>query len=65
HDGLIVEKRSSKGLLLPQVPVEWHWDVEEFLNNCCMKAGLTPDAWLEKGTKIYNCRDSDKWVVPS
>lgn len=53
EDGLIIERGLSKGLLLPQVPVEWHWDVEEFLANCCMKTGLPPDAWLVKGTKIY------------
>lgn len=53
RDGLIVERGWYKGLLLPQVPVEWNWDAEEFLNNCCMKAGLTPDAWLIEGTKIY------------
>jgi hypothetical protein len=42
-----------KGLLLPQVPVEWKWDEEEFLCQCCIKAGLPPDHWLIKGTKIY------------
>jgi uncharacterized protein (TIGR00296 family) len=51
--GLIVEKGFSKGLLLPQVPVEWNWCEEEFLCQCCMKAGLPPDTWLAKGTKIY------------
>ena len=57
HDGLIVERGGYKGLLLPQVAVEWCWDAEEFLNNCCMKAGLTPDAWLIEGTKIskFSC----------
>jgi uncharacterized protein (TIGR00296 family) len=53
EDGLIVERGWYKGLLLPQVPVEWKWDCEEYLANCCMKAGLSPDAWLVKGTKIY------------
>lgn len=53
EDGLIVERGWCKGLLLPQVPVEWHWDCEEFLANCCMKSGLPPDSWLVKGTKIY------------
>jgi len=52
-DGLIVERGMFKGLLLPQVPIEWKWDQEEFLSNCCMKAGLRPDAWLLKDTKIY------------
>ncbi len=53
EDGLIIEKGYNKGLLLPQVPVEWSWCEEEFLCQCCMKAGLPPDSWLTKGTKIY------------
>ena len=53
EDGLIVEKGIFKGLLLPQVPVEWEWCEEEFLCQCCIKAGLPPDTWLAKGTKIY------------
>jgi len=53
EDGLIVEKGIFKGLLLPQVPVEWEWCEEEFLCQCCVKAGLPPDSWLTKGAKIY------------
>jgi uncharacterized protein (TIGR00296 family) len=53
EDGLIVEKGPYKGLLLPQVPVEWEWCEEEFLCQCCVKAGLPPDSWLTEGTKIY------------
>lgn len=53
EDGLIIEKGFYKGLLLPQVPVEWGWCEEEFLCQCCVKAGLSPDSWLAKGTKIY------------
>ncbi|PIX31821.1 TIGR00296 family protein [Candidatus Bathyarchaeota archaeon CG_4_8_14_3_um_filter_42_8] len=52
-DGLIVERGMFKGLLLPQVPVEWEWDEEEFLCQCCIKAGLPPDCWLLENTKIY------------
>ena len=51
--GLVVERGYYKGLLLPQVPVEWQWDEETFLCQCCVKAGLPPDSWLVKGTKIY------------
>lgn len=54
RDGLIVERGYYKGLLLPQVPVEYSWDEETFLAECCMKAGLPPDAWLTKGTKVYS-----------
>jgi uncharacterized protein (TIGR00296 family) len=53
QDGLIVERSYCKGLLLPQVPIEWNWEEEEFLCQCCMKAGLSPDSWLLKDTKIY------------
>ena len=51
--GLIVERGFYKGLLLPQVPVEWGWDVEEFLSQTCWKAGLPMDCWLDEDTKIY------------
>ncbi len=52
-DGLIVERGYYRGLLLPQVPVEWNWNEQDFLCQCCLKAGLTPDCWLLDGTKIY------------
>ena len=54
--GLIVEKGYSKGLLLPQVPVEWGWCEEEFLCQCCFKAGLPPDSWLTKSARVYSFR---------
>jgi len=53
RDGLIVERGIYKGLLLPQVPVEWKWNEEEFLCQCCVKAGLPADNWLLDGTKLY------------
>jgi len=53
RDGLIVEQGFYKGLLLPQVPVEQGWDKEEYLSHTCMKAGLMPDAWFDKETKIF------------
>lgn len=53
EDGLIVEKGIFKGILLPQVPVEWEWDAETFLCQTCIKAGLPPDCWLEKETVVY------------
>lgn len=56
QDGLIVEKGPYKGLLLPQVPVEWGWCEEEFLCQCCMKAGVPPDSWLTKDSKVHKFR---------
>lgn len=52
RDGLIVGRGGRRGLLLPQVAPEWDWDAEEFLGHCCLKAGLPPDAWLEKNTRV-------------
>ena len=52
RDGLIVEQGFYKGLLLPQVPVEQSWDKETFISHTCMKAGLMPDAWFDKNTRI-------------
>ncbi|HZD32929.1 MAG TPA: AmmeMemoRadiSam system protein A [Candidatus Angelobacter sp.] len=45
--GLIVSQGKQRGLLLPQVPVEWGWDRETFLAQTCLKAGLPPDAWRQ------------------
>lgn len=49
--GLVVEMGWSRGLLLPQVAIEWTWDREVFLAETCRKAGLPFDAW-KKGAKI-------------
>jgi uncharacterized protein len=43
--GLIVSLGNRRGLLLPQVAVEWEWDLETFLSQTCLKAGLPADAW--------------------
>lgn len=53
RDGLIIEYGPYRGLLLPQVPVEWGWSVEEFLAHTCMKAGLPPERWLDDRTVVY------------
>ncbi len=45
RDGLIIVNGPFSGLLLPQVPVEFGWTIEEFLRNLCLKANLPPDAW--------------------
>ena len=52
RDGLIVRWEFGAGLLLPQVPVEYGWSEEEFLNHTCEKAGAPQDCWKKKNTKI-------------
>lgn len=44
-DGLIVRSTFQSGLLLPQVAVEYKWDVKTFLEQTCIKAGLPPGTW--------------------
>lgn len=52
RDGLIVKHSFYSGLLLPQVPVEYGWTEEEFLEHTCEKAGISKDYWKKKETKI-------------
>ncbi|HNR87472.1 MAG TPA: AmmeMemoRadiSam system protein B [Spirochaetota bacterium] len=56
RDGLIMERGSQRGLLLPQVPVELGWDRNTFLSHACGKSGLPPDCWRDSRTKIKSFR---------
>jgi len=49
--GIHITRGGNRGVLLPQVAVEWGWNREEFLENTCLKAGLPPQAW-NQGAKI-------------
>lgn len=51
--GLYITKGFHSGLLLPQVATEYKWDRLTFLEETCYKAGLHPNAWKDKDTKIY------------
>lgn len=50
--GLYIEKNFHRGVLLPQVAGEYHWDRTTFINQTCIKAGLPADAWKE-GADIF------------
>lgn len=52
RDGLIISNSGRSGLLLPQVATENNWNLTQFLEHTCYKAGLPPDAWKWKDTKI-------------
>jgi len=49
--GIIVTQGRRSGLLLPQVPTEYGWDLETYLRHGCLKAGLPPNSW-KTGAKI-------------
>jgi len=51
RDGIIISKGFAKGLLLPQVPVEQKWNLEEYISYGCMKAGLSSNEW-RRGVEI-------------
>lgn len=52
RDGLVIEERWRRGLLLPQVATEWKWDRKTFLAQTCRKAGLPADAW-KRGAHVW------------
>ncbi|HRS04203.1 MAG TPA: AmmeMemoRadiSam system protein A [Treponema sp.] len=51
--GLYLVHRGYSGVLLPQVPVEQGWDLDEYLDYICRKAGLPPGAYNEPGAELY------------
>ena len=53
RDGLMLEYKGRRSVFLPQVPVEWEWNVLEYLENLCLKAGVPKDSWKEKDCSIY------------
>lgn len=53
RDGLIMKNGQYEGLLLPQVPVEQHWDRETFLEQTCRKAGMDTNCWKDENTDIF------------
>ena len=48
--GLAISQKGRRGLLLPQVPVEYGWSRERFLEETCRKAGLSANAWQQGAT---------------
>lgn len=51
--GLVIQQGRQRGLLLPQVAQEYGWDVPEFLDSVCRKAGLVSGAWKNPDTKLF------------
>ncbi len=52
RDGIVVEARGRRALLLPQVATEMGWGTTEMLDAVCEKAGLRRDAWRDGGTRL-------------
>jgi len=43
--GLYLSRSGRSGVLLPQVPVEQGWNLDEYLDYICIKAGLPPRSY--------------------
>jgi len=50
--GLVMKRGYHQGLLLPQVPEEWGWDRNEFLQQTCRKAGMEATCYTDPNTEI-------------
>jgi AmmeMemoRadiSam system protein A len=50
--GLVVTRGTRRGVLLPQVATQFHWDAVRFLEETCMKAELGRNAWKQPETKV-------------
>lgn len=50
--GLVVSKGLRRGVLLPQVAMQYKWTRERFLEETCHKGGLETDAWSHPETRI-------------
>jgi uncharacterized protein len=51
--GLVIDAGLRRGLLLPQVAIEYGWDREQFLGHTASKAGLPSDAWKRNEVKLF------------
>ena len=51
--GLMITKGRYRGLLLPQVAPEQHWDRNTLLDETAMKAGLPAKAWRDKDADLF------------
>ena len=51
--GLYIARGLNRGLLLPQVATQYHWDRQTFLEQTCTKAGLPSHAWKDSDTQIF------------
>jgi hypothetical protein len=51
--GLVIRKGQQSGLLLPQIPAEFGWDRETFLEQLCAKAGLPKGSWKDADLHFF------------
>ena len=51
--GLMIKLETHSGLLLPQVATENEWDRIQFLEETCLKAGLSRNSYRDRLAEVY------------
>jgi uncharacterized protein len=51
--GLFLVRGGRSGVLLPQVPIEQGWNLQEYLDYICIKAGLPPKSYEAPDATLY------------
>ena len=51
--GLLLSAKGRSGVLLPQVPVEQGWNLDEYLDYICVKAGLPSGSYEAPASQLY------------
>ena len=51
--GLYLMRGGRSGVLLPQVPLEQGWNLDEYLDYICVKAGLPPQSYNAADATLY------------
>ena len=51
--GLYLIRNGHSGVLLPQVPLEQGWDLDQYLEYICIKAGLPPGSCDAPDATLY------------
>jgi uncharacterized protein len=50
--GLYIDSGGKHGVLLPQVATQYGWDIQTFLEQTCLKAGLRKNAWKQSDAQV-------------
>lgn len=53
RQGAILKSRFNTGLFLPQVATEQGWNLEQFMDNLCLKAGLPSSHWQTEKYELF------------
>ncbi|OGG50005.1 MAG: hypothetical protein A3F84_02250 [Candidatus Handelsmanbacteria bacterium RIFCSPLOWO2_12_FULL_64_10] len=51
--GVEIRSGAKRGVLLPQVSVEWKWNRDQLLDAVCHKAGLPAGAWKDAELSVF------------